>query len=75
MLGGRASRRSETSEDEDDLRGRILEASERVEGSCRVFASSFGVSWEYVRKVRQQQEQNLSSYTQKQDRLVVFSQE
>jgi transposase len=38
----------------DDLRVRILEASERGEGSCRVLASRFGVSWEYVRKVRQQ---------------------
>jgi transposase len=38
----------------DDLRVRILEASERSEGSCRVLANRFGVSWEYVRKVRQQ---------------------
>jgi transposase len=38
----------------DDLRVRILEASERGEGSCRILASRFGVSWEYVRKVRQQ---------------------
>ena len=38
----------------DDLRVKILEASERGEGSCRVLASRFGVSWEYVRKVRQQ---------------------
>jgi transposase len=38
----------------DGLRVRILEASERGEGSCRVLASRFGVSWEYVRKVRQQ---------------------
>jgi transposase len=38
----------------DDLRVRILEAYERGEGSCRVLASRFGVSWEYVRKVRQQ---------------------
>jgi transposase len=30
------------------------QASERGEGSCRVLASRFGVSWEYVRKVRQQ---------------------
>lgn len=29
-------------------------ASERGEGSCRVLAKRFGVSWEYVRKVRQQ---------------------
>ena len=39
----------------DDLRVRILEAYERGEGSCRVLAARFGVSWEYVRKVRQQQ--------------------
>jgi len=38
----------------DDLRVRVLEASERGEGSCRVLAARFGVSWEYVRKVRQQ---------------------
>lgn len=30
-------------------------ADERGEGSCRVLARRFGVSWEYVRKVRQQQ--------------------
>ena len=42
----------------DDLRGRILEASERGEGSCRILASRFGVSWEYVRKVRQQLRRN-----------------
>lgn len=39
----------------DDLRRRIAVASERGEGSCRVLAKRFGVSWEYVRKVRQQQ--------------------
>ncbi|MGA2251757.1 helix-turn-helix domain-containing protein [Terracidiphilus sp.] len=39
----------------DDLRLRILEAYERGEGSCRALAARFGVSWEYVRKVRQQQ--------------------
>ncbi|MGD0789968.1 MAG: hypothetical protein ABR898_18490, partial [Terracidiphilus sp.] len=31
-----------------------MEASERGEGSCRVLAARFSVSWEYVRKVRQQ---------------------
>ncbi len=35
----------------DDLRLRVLEAYERGEGSCRVLAARFGVSWEYVRKV------------------------
>jgi len=39
----------------DDLRVRILEADERGEGSCRVLAKRFGVSWEYVRKLGQQQ--------------------
>jgi transposase len=39
----------------DDLRVRILEADERGEGSCRVLGKRFGVSWEYVRKLRQQQ--------------------
>ncbi|MGD0520297.1 MAG: hypothetical protein ABSA48_03475 [Terracidiphilus sp.] len=38
----------------DDLRLRILDAYERGEGSCRALAARFGVSWEYVRKVRQQ---------------------
>jgi transposase len=37
----------------DDLRVRILEADERGEGSCRVLAKLFGVSWEYVRKLSQ----------------------
>jgi len=39
----------------DDLRVRILEADERGEGSCRALAKGFGVSWEYVRKLRRQQ--------------------
>jgi transposase len=39
----------------DDLRVRILEADARGEGSCRALAKRFGVSWEYVRKLRQQQ--------------------
>ena len=39
----------------DDLRVRILEADARGEGSCRVLAKRFGVSWEYVRKLRSQQ--------------------
>lgn len=38
----------------EDLRLRVLEAYERGEGSCRALAGRFGVSWEYVRKVRQQ---------------------
>jgi transposase len=39
----------------DDLRIRILEADERGVFSCRELAKRFGVSWEYVRKLRQQQ--------------------
>src|SRR6266849_330971 len=42
----------------DDLRVRVLGAYRRGEGSCRVLATRFGVSWEYVRKVRQQQAQS-----------------
>lgn len=41
----------------DDLRVRILEAYARGEGSCRVLAERFGVSWEYVRKIRKQEVQ------------------
>jgi transposase len=39
----------------DDLRLRVLDAYERGEGSCRVLAARFGVSWEYVRKIVRQQ--------------------
>jgi transposase len=39
----------------NDLRCRILEAYERKEGSRRQLALRFGVSFEYVRKIRQQQ--------------------
>ena len=39
----------------DDLRVRILEADESGIFSCRELAKRFGVSWEYVRKLRQQQ--------------------
>ena len=42
----------------DDLRLRILAAYERREGSCRVLAARFGVSWEYVRKIHQQHIRN-----------------
>jgi transposase len=38
----------------DDLRCRILEAYARQEGSQREVARRFGVSFEYVRKVRRQ---------------------
>jgi transposase len=38
----------------DDLRCRILEAYARQEGSQRELARRFGVSFEYVRKVRRQ---------------------
>jgi transposase len=39
----------------DDLRCRILQAFERKEGSRRQLALRFGVSFEYVRKIRRQQ--------------------
>ena len=42
----------------DDLRCRILEAYSRGEGSQRELAQRFGVSFEYVRKVRWQLRQN-----------------
>ena len=38
----------------DDLRCRILEAYERKEGSQQQLAQRFGVSFEYVRKIRRQ---------------------
>lgn len=39
----------------DDLRCRILQAYARGGGSLRELAERFGVSWEYVRKIRKQQ--------------------
>jgi transposase len=42
----------------DDLRCRILQAYERKEGSRRQLALRFGVSFEYVRKIRRQQRRN-----------------
>jgi transposase len=42
----------------DDLRLRVLEAYELNEGSCRILAVRFGVSWEYVRKVVKQHAQS-----------------
>jgi transposase len=39
----------------DDLRCRILRAYERGGVSLRELAERFGVSWEYVRKIRKQQ--------------------
>jgi transposase len=57
----------------DDLRVKILEADARGEGSCRVLATRFGVSWEYVRKVRQQQAQNGQSRRVAQSRYGVRS--
>lgn len=39
----------------NDLRCRILQAFERKEGSRRQLALRFGVSFEYVRKIRRQQ--------------------
>ena len=57
----------------DDLRKRIAVASERGEGSCRVLAKRFGVSWEYVRKVRQQQRKYGRIARQPQSRYGVAS--
>jgi transposase len=57
----------------DDLRTRIGAADERGEGSCRVLAKRFGVSWEYVRKVRQQRRQNNSRARRPQSRYGVPS--
>ncbi len=42
----------------DDLRGRILEAYERKEGSQQELARRFGVSFEYVRKIRRHWRRN-----------------
>jgi transposase len=39
----------------DDLRCRILQAYERGGVSLQELAERFGVSWEYVRKIRKQQ--------------------
>src|SRR5277367_3707514 len=55
----------------DDLRMRISAADERGEGSCRVLAERFGVSWEYVRKVRQQRKKNNSPARRPQSRYGV----
>jgi transposase len=57
----------------DDLRVRVAEADERGEGSCRVLAKRFGVSWEYVRKVRQQRKQHKSLARRPQSRFGVPS--
>jgi len=42
----------------DDLRRRILEAYQRKEGSQRQLAQRFGVSFDYVRKIRRQWRQS-----------------
>jgi transposase len=57
----------------DDLRIRIALADERGEGSCRVLAKRFGVSWEYVRKVRHQRKKNNSPARRPQSRYGVPS--
>jgi transposase len=57
----------------DDLRVRIAEADERGEGSCRMLARRFGVSWEYVRKVRRQRKENKSPARRPQSRYGVPS--
>lgn len=57
----------------DDLRMRIAEADERGEGSCRVLAKRFSVSWEYVRKLRQQRKKYNTSARRVQSRYGVPS--
>src|SRR5277367_2958311 len=57
----------------DDLRRRIAAADERGEGSCLVLAKRFGVSWEYVRKLRQQRKKNNSPARRPQSRYGVPS--
>jgi putative transposase len=57
----------------DDLRTRIGAADERGEGSCRVLANRFAVSWEYVRKLRQQRRENNSPVRRPQSRYGVPS--
>ena len=57
----------------DDLRTRIGAADERGAGSCRVLANRFGVSWEYVRKLRQQRRDNNSPVRRPQSRYGIPS--
>jgi transposase len=57
----------------DDLRMRIAAADERGEGSCRVLAQRFGVSWEYVRKLRRQRTKDGSAARRPQSRYGVAS--
>ena len=57
----------------DDLRTWIGAADERGEGSCRVLANRFGVSWEYVRKLRRQRRENSSPVRRPQSRYGVAS--
>jgi len=48
-------------------------ADERGEGSCLVLAERFGVSWEYVRKLRHQRRRNNSPTRRPQSRYGVPS--
>jgi transposase len=57
----------------DDLRRRIAAADERGEGLCRVVGKRFGVSWEYVRKLRQQRRESHSPARRPQSRYGVPS--
>jgi transposase len=52
---------------------RIAASDERGEGSCRVLAKRFGVSWEYVRKLRQHRKKNHSAARRPQSRYGVAS--
>jgi len=57
----------------DDLRTRIAAADKWGDASCRFLANRFGVSWEYVRKLRQQRREHGSPVRRPQSRYGVAS--
>jgi transposase len=57
----------------DDLRMRISAADERGEGSRRELARRFGVSFDYVRKIRRQRQRTGSAARRPQSRYGVAS--
>jgi transposase len=57
----------------DDLRMKISAADERGEGSRRALAQRFGVSFEYVRKIRRHRQQTGSATRRPQSRYGVPS--
>lgn len=57
----------------DDLRMRIAAIDEQGASSCRALAARFGVSWEYVRKIRQQRNKTGSTARPRQSRHGVES--